>query len=374
VATFQAGGRQSAPVVTISASDLARAPRLTISSTPIWRIGGDGDGPYGFARIVGGTFMRDGVVGVLEANPPEVRVFSATGQHVLSFGRSGRGPGEFAQVQRLVPHAGDSLVVSQITRVSVFDNRGTHSRTINTATAAGLAIVIRMLGDGSMVARATAIPTARERPEGITRDSGRVVILSPSGDVVERDLGFRRGGETVVARQQGMFSMMARAFSSGHLLDAGDTLLFEMHGDRPRLQVLSTRSGKLLRSVDLALTPRNVTARDRDAYVRSLRATIRNPDRERAFLRVMTFPEQMPIVDALRWSFDNVVWLRRYVARHDSSAQWISLTADGRLLSLVDLPGTMRVLDFDRNRILVVERDADDLEYVLLYDLVAKKR
>jgi hypothetical protein len=82
----------------------------------------------------------------------------------------------------------------------------------------------------------------------------------------------------------------------------------------------------------------------------------------------------MPYFDALRWSYDRVVRLRRYVAPLDSTAQWLSLTPTGQLLSVIDIPAKARVLDFDRDRVLIVERDADDLEYLSLYKLIPSKR
>ena len=57
----------------------------------------------------------------------------------------------------------------------------------------------------------------------------------------------------------------------------------------------------------------------------------------------------------------------------DSSAQWLSITPTGRLLSVIEVPAKIRVLDFDGDRVLVVERDADDLEYVALYRLVRQR-
>ncbi|MGQ0642098.1 MAG: hypothetical protein ACT4P6_15220 [Gemmatimonadaceae bacterium] len=78
---------QPAPVVTISAAELAHAPRLTISLQPVWRIGGNSDGPYSFTRIVGAVFMRSGHVAVLESDPSAVRLYDAAGRHIKSFGR-----------------------------------------------------------------------------------------------------------------------------------------------------------------------------------------------------------------------------------------------------------------------------------------------
>ncbi|MGQ0642097.1 MAG: hypothetical protein ACT4P6_15215 [Gemmatimonadaceae bacterium] len=125
-----------------------------------------------------------------------------------------------------------------------------------------------------------------------------------------------------------------------------------------------------------SLTPRAVTARDRDEFIRSRRAAARTEIAKQgaeAYLKIMPYPERMPFFDALRQSLDGTLRLRRYKAALDTSAQWLSLTSAGLLLSVIDVPASARVLDFAADRVLVAERDADDLEYVAVYTLVPKK-
>ncbi|HEV8365403.1 MAG TPA: hypothetical protein VGQ52_17935 [Gemmatimonadaceae bacterium] len=376
---------QPAPVVRISAAQIARAPRLTIAPEPVWRIGGQADGPYAFARIVGATFSRDGGIGVLESNPPQVRLYDSAGKHRSSFGRRGRGPGEFENLQRFTPHTGDSLVVSQAYRVSVFDRAGKHGRTISTATAqTQLALAYRMLWDGSMLAATRSMPTAQEQAskrEGITRDSTHIVILAANGAEIVKDLGKRPSTELMMARQGAGWVHTVRAFSAGVLMEGGDSLVFILEADGAQLDVLSASTGRQLRKIVLNLTPREVTERDREEFARSRRdGAARGPNPAiakqgtEAYLKLMTYPRYMPYFDALRWSYDRVVRLKRYVAPVDSRAQWLSLTTGGQLLSVIDIPAKARVLDFDRDRVLIVERDADDLEYLALYKLIPSKR
>ncbi len=364
---------QPVPVVTISAAELARAHRLTIAREPVWPVGGEADGPYSFTFIVGGTFMRSGRVAVLEPKPPQVRLFDAGGKHQYTFGRLGLGPGEFSQVQRIVPHIGDSLVVSQIGRVSVFDGFGKHARTLATVnTDAGLALVYRMFPSGLMLASGVPMPTPeRQRlntqQEGLRRDSTRLVILSAQADSIALDLGKRPSGETLLVRDHDRVIVTGRPFSSRLLIEGADSLVVFSPGTVPSVEMISSRTGRSVRTLKLDLPQREVTARDRDDFVRSRRRT-------EPVLKAMTYPEHMPYFDALRWSYDRVVRLRRYVAPLDSTAQWLSLTPSGQLLSVIDLPAKARVLDFDRDRVLLVERDADDLEYLARYKLVPSKR
>jgi hypothetical protein len=246
---------------------------------------------------------------------------------------------------------------------------------MSTADASMLSIVYRMLSDGSMVASTRPVPTARVRPEGIVRDSSRTIILAANAAAVVQDLGRRAGSETVIAHFGGdRYAMTARAFTASDLMEGADTLVLTMNSESALLTVLSVRGGRLLRTVRIDIPSRDVTRRDREEFVRQLRARTRDPRIRDAFLRVMTYPEKMPFVDALRWSYDRVVRLRRYVAPLDSTAQWLSLTPTGQLLSVIDIPAKARVLDFDRDRVLIVERDADDLEYLSLYKLIPSKR
>lgn len=375
---------QPVPVVTISAAEIARTPRLTIAREPVWRVGGEAEGPYSFVRIVGATFMRNGSVAVLEYTPPQVRIFDADGKHQFTFGRLGQGPGEFSQVQRLVPHTGDSLAISQVARVSLFDGAGKHARTVSTATGTTLSIASRILGDGSMLASARPMPTLQERGsrrEGITQDSTRIVVLAANGSDIVRDLGKRPSGELLLARLGEGWVHTARAFSAGLLMEGGDSLVFILQAERAQLDVISARTGRQLRQIALNLTPREVTERDRAEFARSRRdGAARGPNpaialqSTEAYLKLMTYPRHMPYFDALRWSYDRVVRLKRFVAPLDSTAQWLGLTATGRLLSTVEVPAKARVLDFDRDRVLLVERDADDVQYLALYKLIPGKR
>ncbi|MEW5916035.1 MAG: hypothetical protein AB1762_06505, partial [Gemmatimonadota bacterium] len=322
----------------IVAAQIDAAPHLTIAPLPVWRIGGDGDGPYSFTAAVGVPFTRDGGAAILEGNPPEVRLFDRAGKHRTSFGRRGRGPGEFEMPQRLVPHTGDSLVVAQIARVSVFDGQGKHARTMNTANASGLSWVHRLLRDGSMLARLTPIPTARQRPEGIVRDSALIALISAHGDTVVRRFGYRKGSGTLIARHGGAMSMVGAPLSPGSFIEGADSLVLSLDGESARLLVLSAESGNTVRSVNVEVPQRRVTEQDREAYESQLRRSTRDPERLAAFLRVVRYPESMPRADALRWSFDSVVRMRRFKAQRDSTQQWLSLTINGRLLSVIDLP------------------------------------
>lgn len=83
----------------------------TLDSKPLLEIGGVADeGPTSFARIVGAARLSDGRIAVANAQPSEIRMFSASGAFLRSLGRNGEGPGEFNQRLFRLLRADDSLI------------------------------------------------------------------------------------------------------------------------------------------------------------------------------------------------------------------------------------------------------------------------
>ncbi|HEY8537179.1 MAG TPA: 6-bladed beta-propeller, partial [Vicinamibacterales bacterium] len=90
--------------------DTLASGRLVVRNpdAPLWRPGEawelrerfrlgamEGDGADVFGNIVDVELGPDGALYVLDAQASEVRVFGSDGTHLRTFGRSGRGPGEF---------------------------------------------------------------------------------------------------------------------------------------------------------------------------------------------------------------------------------------------------------------------------------------
>src|SRR5690606_30898672 len=90
--------------------DTLASGRLVVRNpdAPLWRAGEawelherfrlgamDGDGADVFGNIVDVELGPDGALYVLDAQASEVRAFGSDGAHLRTFGRSGRGPGEF---------------------------------------------------------------------------------------------------------------------------------------------------------------------------------------------------------------------------------------------------------------------------------------
>jgi hypothetical protein len=88
------------------------------------RIGAvDEDGPLSFGQIKGIAVAQDGRIAVLDAHAQEIRVFDAAGKHLITHGRQGGGPGEFAGAWGLMHGPDGNLWVPDFTnaRMSVVD-------------------------------------------------------------------------------------------------------------------------------------------------------------------------------------------------------------------------------------------------------------
>jgi hypothetical protein len=124
VSTFEVADSGGVRVVT-SYSPQGFGTPWALTPEPILRIGkGLEEEPYLFGSIGGAARLGDGSIVVLDRLSSELHRFDAQGQHVVSFGGKGEGPGEFRSAMWL-QRLGDTLVVfDRGGRVSRFDPNG----------------------------------------------------------------------------------------------------------------------------------------------------------------------------------------------------------------------------------------------------------
>ena len=84
----------------------------TLSKEPVLRIGkGRDEDPYLFQTIRSAVRLSDGSVVVLDSRARELRRFDQRGQHIVTFGGIGEGPGEFKSILGGIARLGDTLLV-----------------------------------------------------------------------------------------------------------------------------------------------------------------------------------------------------------------------------------------------------------------------
>lgn len=134
-------GKRPAPRSTPPATVSQRAIAGVLSiSQPDLTIGADDeDGPYLFGEFTGVAVGGDGTIYVNDYSFGHIRAFEARGKHLLTFGRRGRGPGEFMNPLTLL-HDGDSTMYAVqksfgITELHARGERIVYRRTFGTGTS-----------------------------------------------------------------------------------------------------------------------------------------------------------------------------------------------------------------------------------------------
>ena len=136
-------------------------PVWTIDPEPLVSIGEvSGSEEYLFQSVRTARLLPDGRVAVADAGPGVVRVYDASGSHVVTMGGQGEGPGEFAFLRGIWIVPPDTIGVwdSGLYRMTFFDGQGHHLRTVpldlpgGGAGIGGLDFLVGRSADGVFVA------------------------------------------------------------------------------------------------------------------------------------------------------------------------------------------------------------------------------
>jgi hypothetical protein len=84
-------------------------------------------------------------------------------------------------------------------------------------------------------------------------------------------------------------------------------------------------------------------------------------------------PENRPVIERAQTVGDEV-WLRRFPERGERTPWYVVDLELGRLVAAVDVPIGWRVLGGTGGRVLVLQRDPDGVESVVVYDVERSAR
>lgn len=352
------------------------------------RIGSVEDPDLGFTTIVGAAVDAEGRVFVLDAQERRVRVFDGDGEPLRSFGREGRGPGEF-QTPTDIGVVGDTVWVADglTGRITLFDPTGTVLATytpgmVQLESPSGALLLYRpagLLSDGRI--HATFVGTADPVPEPISvpelavdsaggamdtlwmrRHVGtdsRVTVGSVELPVPtlqdEATLHVPAGelGRYVVERPAPVSSDEA-AFRVLRVDPAGDTAFVRSFSFEPvRYSNAAERLEETARDLTRALGP-NV-AGDQDRVAQTLRSS-------------MEVPEYHVPVSAAVAGASGSLWLRREAV--DAPAhEWLLLDPDGTLRGRTELPAGAMVRSAGGDVLWVSVRDELEVPWLVRYRL-----
>ena len=90
-------------------------------------------------------------------------------------------------------------------------------------------------------------------------------------------------------------------------------------------------------------------------------------ERRRSRVPEITYPASLPPVRRVVLGRDGTVWLE--LQDNAASHRWIVLDGGEEQLGAVELPSNVTLRTADRSRLWTLERDADDLESIVVYRL-----
>ena len=125
-----------------------------------------------------------------------------------------------------------------------------------------------------------------------------------------------------------------------------------------QVTVLDAADGDTVFALRLAFDPEPIPSAVKDSVKRRLRH------------RNLTIPPIYPPIAGLLVGRDHTIWVEM---RAESGRPYVVLSPDGNLLGSLTLPRTSHVAVAQRNRIWVVERDADDVESIVRYGVAWRR-
>ncbi|MEP7344081.1 MAG: hypothetical protein ABI877_02380 [Gemmatimonadaceae bacterium] len=356
-----------------------RAPRRwTLDPKPLLEIGGaSAEGPAEFSEIRGATRLSDGRIAVANGATNEIRLFLSTGVFEHASGRSGGGPGEFIRLRRLF-RISDTLVgVDGDSRTQFFASDGRLLRSPQAPHSAALRSLQRIgvLRDGSAIT--TGI-------EGSGRLAGNdsievMVVLRDDGGADSLSSLFRLQGLHTkrIGTTQGRVLLDAEgsAVARDPRVCAGYSAAFDV--------ACYSASGSMIFRIIRETRSRSVTERDREVA----RAAFLDANRDappairqqmESAAKEFMFADRAPAFSHLMLSTNGELWVSQFdpatnlpgrsaLLAPREPQQWNVFGTDGQWIAEVQLPARFVPYDMEREAVIGVSFDTDDVERITVF-------
>lgn len=392
------GGRADGPIlpttrdsagVTIAeypADVIERAPLVGFDTVPLFRAGVGLDSvDLSQARDV--SFLSDGRIVAATRRDNQLLLFANDGSLEAVFGRTGEGPGEFQQIDRMFVAPGDSIVAVDYTgRVSIFSPDTGYVRTFRLPTVKEFPTVHALTGRaGEDWFLAPAWSASNGPPEFAARNGQPISIgrasesagvagtwdtigtMFPTPQVVHT---LRIGGQDRELATEANF--VARPMAVAH----GSDGLVTAQGDRWEVRIYD-HSG--LRQVIRAERPRvPVTPALIETHVTSRLARMREsrpdlPDSvwtdAEASLRSQPNADSMPAMVRLHATTSDLIWLVDHQMPGVDTVWATAVSPSRGVLGRLALPARLYPRAFAEDRVLVPQQDDDALVTFVVYRL-----
>jgi hypothetical protein len=393
-ADSEAGWRGSVEQLPNGAVKVTNPPDgVWTSADPDWRLipdvvigEADGDDAHVFGAISGLEVDESGRIYVLDRQANELRIFAPDGTHIRSVGRSGEGPGEFANANGLVWLTPDTLLVvdQRGNRYSVYSRDGDYIRSVprhlgyfgwvfsggyhagriyeTSSVGLGDDRYPALLGTSIDGARSEAVPMARPEDQAgaLMPGAGDTIMLPHPDAPLYESFSIRtdRGGMVI--------GVPFTARPVYNLQPSGD--VWHGHGSSPTVY-RTTIAGDTLMEIMLAtdayaVTPAEVSEWESTEAVERFRSMGGKLELER-------IPTQKPYFDDIMLDPEGHVWLGVPAGANETVFAVIDET--GRYLGRLRAEGVLResfVRPIVRNdRVYWIGRDELDVQRVYAYTI-----
>ncbi len=331
----------------------------------VLRLGGpDAQGGYLFSQISGGALDDAGRLWLADGASREVRAFGPGGEHLLTSGGGGDGPGEFRSVQ-LLGIQNDLVVIGDAgnRRLTYFDLEGALQGTAQIEGGAGSPRFLGLLSDGSLFGTSAVYLNASEViPGQILGDSARVVVWSDLA--TEPRIVGRAPSASFVWDGQGMTAVPFTA-NIGTVAQGADVHVTS--GTQFRIRVLF-ENGEASYGVNRAPSATSAFREEyREFYSRNLSGA-----ELQEFLDMLeseVVPDFAPAYSRLMRRSNGETWARHYSVDPLAAGEWDVYSANHLYLGRVRTPDMFRILAIGEHEIWGISFDDYYVEYLSKYEI-----
>jgi hypothetical protein len=330
-----------------------------------------------FEYIIGAVQTPDRGFVIADRGRRQLLFYDVSGNHRVTAGRAGQGPGEFQDIGALEV-CGDSVLAYdwRQRRLSVFGLDGALIGTVQLASTPDERHPIQfynlagLLNGELLVVPWAIMPMGQEEP-GPYWDSAAVYVYGVDGGV-RREIGERYRTEMYVGTQ----GSSGRPFGARTSVATDGSRMFMGTGESFEVREYDA-GGSLTRIIRRQWEPRLVTPAAIDSLlehmIRGVGATSRTDPRARGVMRALEsapLPDHMPAFSALLTDARGNLWVRQYGAEYEDGArEWSVFDREGSWLGDVTTPERFETLAIGADVILGVWRDPLDVQHFQVYRL-----
>lgn len=330
--------------------------RWSIDPNPVVDLTLSGSSPdHEFYRARSMKQRPDGSLMIADLASQEVRVFSADGEFLESFGGSGDGPGEFRGLY-VIENAGDTLLAMDSDgRVTVVAPELTVVRTFNIAP---LTLDLHYVDGGAILPEPRALVLPQAGLAGRIRRPDPLVLFDLEGEQID-SIGETRGPELYVS----VMTVGVFFGKSSHVATMGRRI-FLGSNDTMQVDELDVFGNlvRILRIPDYPLALSNAQiAAERDFFLD--RSPPGSPFRQG--FEDAPASDTRPAYTDIVVDPSGAVWLQlhRGDSEQDKPQEWLVLDADGTWLGNVGIPDRFTVSDITMDAVLGIWRDELDVQH-----------